>query len=71
LKTDPRVQTTQAYAEQAANLIACYESIFFKKSHKDELHLLPTRPSRVLDVGAGSGRDAAWFAAQEIGCSRL
>lgn len=26
--------------------------------------LLPRAPARVLDIGAGTGRDAAWFAAQ-------
>ena len=26
--------------------------------------LLPTLPARILDVGAGTGRDAAWLAAQ-------
>ena len=26
------------------------------------LHLIPTSPGRVLDVGSGTGRDAAWFA---------
>ena len=25
---------------------------------------LPERPARILDVGAGSGRDACWFAVQ-------
>jgi SAM-dependent methyltransferase len=28
------------------------------------LHLLPRAPARVLDIGAGTGRDAAWLAAQ-------
>ncbi len=27
-------------------------------------HLLPEHPARFLDIGAGTGRDAAWFAAQ-------
>ena len=27
-------------------------------------HLLPRAPARILDVGAGTGRDAAWFARQ-------
>jgi SAM-dependent methyltransferase len=45
-------------------LIARYESISFEDSHRDELCLLPRAPSRLLDIGAGSGRDAAWFAAR-------
>ena len=28
------------------------------------LHLIPAQPSRVLDIGSGTGRDAAWFASQ-------
>nr|WP_277881627.1 class I SAM-dependent methyltransferase [Phormidium sp. FACHB-592] len=32
--------------------------------HRWLLGLLPDRPSLVLDIGAGSGRDAAWLAAQ-------
>jgi len=28
------------------------------------LDLLPTAPATILDVGAGSGRDAAWLAAK-------
>src|SRR5204863_3062756 len=27
------------------------------------LHLIPAEPSGVLDIGSGTGRDAAWFAA--------
>lgn len=59
-----RAQGTQGYAEQAAALILRYESISFEESHRAELHLFPTVPSRVLDIGAGTGRDAAWFAAR-------
>ena len=59
-----RVLGTQGYAEQAETLIPQYESISFEQSHRAELHLLPTVPSRILDIGAGTGRDAAWFAAR-------
>ena len=55
---------TEGYAEQADALIGQYESIRFEDAHRPEMHLLPAMRSRVLDVGAGSGRDAAWFAAQ-------
>ena len=40
-----------------------YESIAFAEAHKPILHLLPAEPARVLDIGAGTGRDAAGFAA--------
>jgi SAM-dependent methyltransferase len=52
----------EGYADQADALAAQYESIAFADVHRDILHLLPLRPSRVLDVGAGTGRDAAALA---------
>lgn len=55
---------TQGYAEHVAVLIPQYEAISFVEHHKAELHLLPTVPSHILDIGAGTGVDAAWFAAQ-------
>ena len=63
MNNDSRLESTRPYAEQASTLIARYESISFEEAHRDELHLLPMSPCRVLDIGAGSGRDAAWFAA--------
>lgn len=39
-----------------------YESTTFEAVHEGVLDLLPERTSDVLDVGAGSGRDAAWLA---------
>ena len=54
---------TEGYAEQASELIARYESVSFLERHACVLHLLPTAPCRVLDVGAGTGSDAAWLAA--------
>ncbi|MGW5466110.1 class I SAM-dependent methyltransferase [Streptomyces sp. NPDC003996] len=51
--TDPQ----GALAEQ-------YESVTFAEVHREVLYLFPTRPGTVLDVGAGSGRDAAAPAAQ-------
>ena len=40
-----------------------YESISFADGHAPLLPLLPPPPARVLDIGAGTGRDAAGFAA--------
>lgn len=60
---------TEGYAEQALDLIPHYESIPFELTHRAELRLLPPRPSRVLDIGAGTGLAAAWFA--ERGASVL
>jgi SAM-dependent methyltransferase len=39
-----------------------YEAIHFDDIHRDVAHLFPKSPSRVVDVGAGSGRDAAALA---------
>ena len=47
------------YGENAAALAQQYESITFEEVHRDVLHLFPASSSKVLDIGAGSGRDAA------------
>lgn len=39
-----------------------YESVDPDALHADILHWLPRLPASVIDIGAGSGRDAAWFA---------
>jgi len=54
---------TEGYAETADALVEQYESIAFADLHRDILHLIPAAPSRVIDIGAGTGRDAAAFAA--------
>jgi SAM-dependent methyltransferase len=54
---------TEGYGETADVLAEQYESLAFADVHRDILHLIPTVPSRVLDVGAGTGRDAAALAA--------
>src|SRR6202790_5691519 len=59
-----QVSGTEGYADEAEELSRCYESIPFADAHRAVLHLMPTAPSRVLDIGSGTGRDAAWFAAQ-------
>ncbi|MFQ3622748.1 MAG: methyltransferase domain-containing protein [Acetobacteraceae bacterium] len=41
-----------------------YEAFGFADMHADSIPFLPPSPGLVLDVGAGSGRDAAWFAAR-------
>jgi SAM-dependent methyltransferase len=54
---------TEGYGETADALVKHYESVSFADVHRDTLHLIPATPSRVLDVGAGTGRDAAALAA--------
>ena len=52
------------YDRQAEELAERYEQFAFEKVHEDVLDLLPEAGASVLDVGAGSGRDAAWFASE-------
>lgn len=51
------------YDAAADGLFDHYERLPFGEVHKEVLDLLPTSGGNVLDIGAGSGRDAAWFAA--------
>jgi len=51
------------YEQHAARFVEQYESLAFQEVHAGLLDLLPPPGATVLDVGAGSGRDAAWFAA--------
>jgi SAM-dependent methyltransferase len=39
-----------------------FEAFGFEDIHKGSMPFLPSKPGHVLDIGAGSGRDAAWFA---------
>jgi SAM-dependent methyltransferase len=52
------------YARDAAELIPRDEALRTEDVLAWVSELLPDRPGRVLDVGAGTGRDAAWFAAR-------
>src|SRR5258708_28087585 len=54
---------TEGYADEAAALIVHYESIAFADVHRNVMHLIPATASDVLDIGSGTGRDAAGFAA--------
>lgn len=52
------------YDRQAEELAERYERFAFENVHAEVLDLLPEAGGSVLDVGAGSGRDAAWFASE-------
>ncbi len=56
--------STAGYGREADNLAVQYESITFEQVHAPVLHLLPNPPGRALDIGAGTGRDAAALAAR-------
>lgn len=56
------VPGTEGYAENAGQLIARYDNVTFLDKYRPVSHLLPTISSAVLDIGAGTGGDAAWLA---------
>lgn len=60
----PPVEGTQGYGAEAPELLRLYESLPFEDSHAGVLDLIPPAPIDVLDIGAGTGRDAAWFASR-------
>ncbi len=55
---------TAGYVETAERLIPRYEALDFDELHAAMLDLMPEKPLRLLDIGAGTGRDAACFAAE-------
>ena len=57
-----RVSGTEGYDDTDA-MVRRFEGFTFVALHEPILTLLPPAPARVLDIGAGSGRDAAGFAA--------
>lgn len=54
--------STAGYASEAPDLLKTYEKIPAEEVHRKVLHLIPKPPARLLDIGAGTGRDAAYFA---------
>ena len=52
-----------SYDVGAPALVPEYENLSFEEIHASVLDLLPESTGCILDVGAGTGRDAAWFAA--------
>ncbi|MEZ0327353.1 MAG: methyltransferase domain-containing protein [Fimbriimonas sp.] len=56
------VRGTQGYGDDAEEFIRRSESIPFASKHRAFIHLVPTEPCTILDIGAGSGADAAGLA---------
>lgn len=54
----------ESYSKNASHYATVYEKVSPEQTYAKWLHLIPTARSRVLDVGAGSGRDAAWLASK-------
>lgn len=58
-------QDQKAYhGDHARARVAQYEGVDPAVLYKDLTPYLPTVPAAVLDIGAGSGRDAAWLASK-------
>ncbi len=51
----------QGYADAAPELIRRFEAITPALLYQSVSDLLPVVPSRIADIGAGTGRDAAWL----------
>lgn len=53
------------YAASATpKLIAGYDALPSAEIYASVLGLFPDKPARIADIGAGTGRDAAWLAGQ-------
>lgn len=52
------------YDAKATVLVPSWRKLDFLEVHAPVLHLLPETSSRILDIGAGAGGDAGWFAGQ-------
>lgn len=61
MTADTKIASNAGYAEEADSLVASYESITFEDIYAPILDLLP-QGGRALDIGAGTGRDAAALA---------
>lgn len=59
------IESARGYEEEAPDLLKRYEEFSFDEAHPGlAFDLIPPPGARVLDIGAGTGRDAAWFAAR-------
>lgn len=57
------LQSVAFYNQYADRLAAAYESVAFESAHPYLAMTLSSGPmKRILDIGSGSGRDAAWMA---------
>lgn len=56
-----RKPSTAGYADEAPELLQRYEAMSSAQTHAPWQDLFVPAPARVLDIGAGTGRDAAWL----------
>ncbi len=52
----------QGYTDDASDLIPRYEAVSSSDLFAPFAGFLPDPPGRLIDIGSGTGRDAAWFA---------
>jgi SAM-dependent methyltransferase len=57
------VSGTEGYAREAETLIERWRTLSFADRHRPILDWIPAAPSRIVDIGAGIGTDAAALAA--------
>lgn len=55
-------ETVSTYNQRVSDCVGKYELLQFEDLHSDIIDLIPEKSGLILDIGAGSGRDAAWFA---------
>ena len=55
-------ESTTGYASEAPALLESYEDTATVDVPRQVIHLIPASPCDLLDIGAGTGRDAATFA---------
>ncbi|OEF24807.1 class I SAM-dependent methyltransferase [Vibrio rumoiensis] len=60
-------QTLDVYNQKAEQFVDQYDSVTFESVHKSWQEYWPQSGYKILDIGAGSGRDSRWFVNQ--GCS--
>lgn len=56
-----QIAGTAGYSKAAKIFVEASNEINFNELHQPFLKFIPTKPSHILDVGAGIGRDAANF----------
>lgn len=57
------IESARGYEQEAPELLERYERMSFEEGHGPSIvALIPPPRISVLDIGAGTGRDAAWFA---------
>jgi SAM-dependent methyltransferase len=58
MRPRPETDTVERYDRCASSLARRFDSVSFEQVHNELLDQFPSPPARILDVGAGSGRDA-------------